>query len=274
MKHSALLLAILILTLFCYGQTNLFCYGPANDDCSFILNSYDKKAIKDNKIDTIWVTINISEEKTERFYAFDKLGNLTYTVTSDETGNKTSESILKYNSQGQLISKKDKEEMTDDNTAYFYNTSNQLIKTVTKNKANETITVSYTYNKQKLIEETRKENTGKLITKYKYGAEGRLIDLMMLTLQGSDTKASVAMHKSVSYDSRGNKSLEEVTFLLKDTVVYQYDENNKLVSVQKGKDVAKYSYNNAGLLVQKEVTQFLIDSPLTYTEKYRYVVRQ
>lgn len=274
MKHSVLFFAISILTLFSHGQTNLFCYGPANDDCTFSMNSYDKKIIKDHKIDTVCVTIDFSGEKTERFYAFDKLGNLTYSVTFDETGNKTSESILKYNPQGQLISKKDKEEMIDDNTAYFYNTSNQLIKTVTKNKANESITVSYTYSKQKLVEEIRKESTGKLISKYKYDAQGRLIDFTLLTLKGSDTKGSVAMHKSTSYDSRGNKSLEEVTFFTKDTVVYQYDENNKLISVQKGKNEAKYFYNNAGLLVQKEITKFLIDSPMAYTEKYRYVVRQ
>ena len=158
MKHSALLLAISILTLFCYGQTNLFCYGPANDDCAFSSNSYDKRVVKDNKIDTICVTIDISGNKTERFYAFDKMGNLIYTVTFDETGNKTSESILKYNPQEQLISKKDKEEMINDNTSYFYNTNGQLIKAVTKNKTNETIIVTYSYDQQKLVEETRKEN--------------------------------------------------------------------------------------------------------------------
>jgi len=266
MKHSTLLLAVSILTLFCYGQ--------ANDDNAFIGNSYDKKIVKDNNIDTICVTIDFLDKKTERFYAFDKLGNLTYTVTFDETGNKTSESILKYNPQGQLVSKKDKEEMIDDNTSYFYNTNSQLERAVTKNKANETITETYIYDKQKLVEETRKENTGKLITKYRYDAQDRLIDLTTLTLQGNDTKGTVAIHKSISYDSKGNKSLEEVTFFTKDTVTYKYDENRKLILVQKEKDTEKYSYNDKGLLIQKDITKFFIDSPMTYTEKYRYVTRQ
>jgi uncharacterized protein RhaS with RHS repeats len=95
-----------------------------------------------------------------------------------------------------------------------------------------------------------------------------------LALQGNDTKGTVAVHKSISYDSKGNKSLEEVTFFTKDTVVYQYDENNKLVVVQKGKDTERYSYNNKGLLIQKQITKFFMDSPMTYTEKYRYVARQ
>ena len=69
-------------------------------------DEYDKKTIKENRIDTVCVTIDFSDKKIERFYAFDKLGNLIYTVTFDETGNKTSESILKYNSNGQLISKR------------------------------------------------------------------------------------------------------------------------------------------------------------------------
>ncbi len=253
---------------------SFFCFGQTNDDNAFISNSYDNKIVKNNNIDTICVTIDFSDKKTERFYAFDKWGNLTYTVTLDEIGNRTSESNLKYNSHGQLISKKDKEEMIDDNTSYFYNTSGQLERAVTKNKAKETITTTYTYDKQKLIKETRKENTGKLITKYKYDTQDRLIDLTTLTLQGSDTKGAVAIHKTISYDSKGNKSLEEVTFFAKDSVVYKYDENNKLVLVKKGKDMEKYSYNNVGLLVQKEITKFFMDSPMTYTEKYRYVVRQ
>jgi hypothetical protein len=267
MKHSFLFLALSIMTFFCYGQTN--------DDNAFISNSYDKKVVKENHIDTILVTIDFESKKTEQFYAFDKLGNLTYTVTFDETGNKTSESILRYNPQGQLISKKDKEEMIDDNTSYFYNTNGLLERAVTKNKANETITVTYIYDKQKLVEETRKENTGKLITKYKYDTQDHLIDLTTLTIQGSDTKGTVAIHKSISYDSKGNKSSEDDTFFTKDTVVYQYDENNKLVVVQKGKDKARYSYNYKGLLIQKEITKFFfMDSPMTYTENYRYVARQ
>jgi YD repeat-containing protein len=266
MKHSFLLLSLSIMTLFCYGQTN--------DDNSLFSNSYDKKVVKDNNIDTICVVIDFSNKQTERFYAFDKLGNLTYTITFDETGNKTSESTLKYNSQGKLISKKDKEEMIDDSTSYFYNISGQLERAVTKNNANQTTTVTYTYDKQKLVEETRKENTGQLVTKYKYDTRDRLIELTTLTLQGNDTTGTVAVHKSISYDSKGNKSSEEATFFTKDTVVYQYNENNKLVVVQKGKDTERYYYNSRGLLTQKEITKFLIDRPMTYTEKYRYVVRQ
>ena len=94
-----------------------------------------------------------------------------------------------------------------------------------------------------------------------------------MTLQGNDTKGTVAIHKTISYDSKSNKSLEEVTFFTKDTIVYQYDNNNKLVLVQKGKDAEKYSYNNKGLLFQKEITKFIMDSPMTYTESYRYVTR-
>ena len=251
-----------------------FCSGQTNDDNAFISNSYDKKAVKENYIDSISVTIDFANKKTERFYAFNKLGNLTYSVTIDDTGNKTSESMLKYNPQGQLISKKDKEEMIDDNTSYLYNTNGQLERAVTKNKASETITMTYIYDKQKLVEETRKESTGKLITKYKYDAQDRLTDLTTLTLQGSNSKGTVAIHKSIFYDSKGNKSFEEVTLFTKDTVVYHYDENNKLILVQKGKDTEKYSYNDKGLLIQKEITKFFMDSPMTYTEKYSYVARQ
>lgn len=255
-----------MLTLFCHGQTN--------DDNAFFSNSYDKKIVRDNNIDTVCVVIDFSGKKTERFYAFDKFGNLTYTVTFDETGTKTSESILKYNSKEQLISKKDKEEMINDNTDYFYNASGQLEKAVTRNKDNEVITVIYSYDEQKLVEETRKERTGKLVTKYKYDKQNRLVDLTTLTLQGSDTKGTVAIHKTFSYDSNGNKSLEEVTFFTKDTVVYQYDEKNRLTLAQKSKDTEKYFYNNSGLLTQKDIVKFLIDTPMNYSEKYRYVVRQ
>jgi len=250
------------------------CFGQTNDDNAFITNSFDKRAIKDNKIDTIYVTIDFSGKKTERLYAFDNFGNLTYTVTFNEKGNKTSQSILKYNSKGQLVSKEDNEEMIDDSTTYFYDANGILEKAVTENKNKETVMVTYTYDKQKLVEETRKEKTGKLITKYKYDNQSRLVDLTTLTLQGNDTKGTVAIHKTISYDGKGNKSQEEVTFFTKDTVVYQYDENNKLVLVQKGKDTEKYFYNDKGLLAQKDILKFLIDTPMTYSEQYRYVVRQ
>jgi hypothetical protein len=266
MKHSILLLSLSIVTVCSFGQTN--------DDNAFITNSYNKKTIKDNNIDTISVIIDFSDKKTERFYAFDKSGNLTYTVTFDETGTKTSQSILKYNPEGQLFSKKDNEEMIDDSTTYFYNENGLLEKAVTKSKNKETVIVTYTYDKQKLVEETRKEKTGKLITKYKYDNQSRLVDLTTLTLQGNDTKGTVAIHKTISYDSKGNKSQEEIMFFTKDTVIYQYDENNKLALVQKGKDTEKYFYNDKGLLLQKEIVKFFFDSPTTYSEKYRYVVRQ
>lgn len=266
MKHSILLLSLSIVTVCSFGQTN--------DDNAFIANSYNKKTIKDNNIDTIQVTIDLSGKKTKRIYTFDTSGNLTYTITFDEMGNKTSQSVLKYNPQGQLVSKKDNEEMIDDSTSYFYNKNGLLEKAVTKSKNKETVIVTYTYDKQKLVEETRKEKTGKLITKYKYDNQNRLVDLTTLTLQGNDTKGTVAIHKAISYDSKGNKSQEEIMFFTKDTVIYQYDENNKLVLVQKGKDTEKYFYNDKGLLLQKEIVKFFFDSPTTYSEKYRYVVRQ
>jgi hypothetical protein len=250
------------------------CFGQTNDDKAFITNSYDKKTIKENNIDTIYVTIDFSGKKTERLYAFDRLGNLTYTATFNETGNKTSQSILKYNSKGQLIFEKDNEKLIDDSTTYYYNTNSLLERSLTKNKAKETIIVTYAYDKEKLLEETRKEKTGKSITKYKYDKKDRLIDLTTLTLQSNGSKGTAAFHKKISYDSKGNKYLEEVTFFTRDTVIYQYDENNKLISVQKGKDAENYSYNDKGLLIQKDITKYLIDSPMTYSEKYRYALRQ
>lgn len=266
MKHLSLILILSILTLFCNGQTN--------DDKAYFGNTYDKKVVKDYNIDTVCVVIDFYGKKTERFYAFDKVGNLTYTVTFDNTGNKTSESTLDYNPQGQLVSKKDAEEMINDNTSYLYNRNGQLERTVTKNKTNEIITTTYTYDKQKLVEETRKEHAGKLVTTYKYDTQDHLIDLTTLTIQGKDNKGTVAIHKSIFYDTKGNKALEEVTFITKDTVVYQYDENNKLLLVEKGKESERYSYDSIGLLIEKEITKFRIVSPMTYTEKYRYVIRQ
>ncbi len=248
--------------------------GQTNDDNAFFTNSYDKKVVSSNNIDTICIVINFSGKKTERFYAFDKFGNLTYSITFDQTGTKTSESILKYNSQGQLIYRKDNDQMINNHTDYFYNANRDLAKAVTKEKDNEIITVMYSYDKQKLVEETRKERTGKLVTKYKYDKQNRLIDLTTLTLHGSDTKGTIAIHKTFSYDNNSNKSLEEVTFFTKDTIVYRYDEKNRLTLVQKGNDTEKYFYNDNGLLIRKDIVKFFIDTPMSYAEKYRYVVRQ
>jgi hypothetical protein len=62
-KYSILLLSLSIMALCGFGRVN--------DDNAFMRNSYDKKIIKENRIDTICIAIDFSGEKTERFYAFD-----------------------------------------------------------------------------------------------------------------------------------------------------------------------------------------------------------
>ncbi len=252
------------------------CFGQVNDEQTFLDNSYNKKAVKENKIDSVIekVQLHNNNKQIRRLFSFDNLGNLTYFVTTNEKGNKTSETVLKYNNRGQLISRKDKEEMIDNNSSYSYNKNDQLDKVITVNKDGETITVTYVYDGQNLIEEKRKENSSQLLTKYKYDNNRHLIDLTTLTFIGSDTKGAVALHKSIFYDSKGNKSLENVEFFKNDTITYKNDESNKLALVKKGKDTEKMFYNDNGLLIKKEVTKFFMDRRSSYTEFYEYKIRK
>lgn len=266
MKFSVLFLVLSFIQSGCHAQVN--------DDDAFIYNKYDKRFVRDQKIDSVFVSFGLPDHKSCRFYAFDKAGNLTSSVTRDGNQQITSTSVLTYDINGRLTMRVDKEEMINDSTLYFYNEDGQPEKTLTWNMENDTLSVINTYHNKKLIRENRAEPTGRLITDYQYDAHDQIIEITVRSLQGNDTTGTVAIHKTFSYNSNGSKSREITTLFITDTSTYHYNSSGQLVFIQKSDDSEEYFYTPEGLLEKKVVTKSSFNKPTTFTELYRYVTHK
>ncbi len=97
-----------LLVLYILLLSSLFSFSQVNDDITFFENNYDKKLIVVKQIEIVNIKMyNRGSLFGTSYYHFDKLGNLTNLVIEDSIGKKRSEYYFKYNSFGDVVTRKE-----------------------------------------------------------------------------------------------------------------------------------------------------------------------
>lgn len=292
MKH---LLSITCLFLY------LFSAAQVNDDAAFINGSYDKSYVKSRQIHSVNIEIVSKGNRLVRQHNFDSIGNLIYTSTSNEIGQKLNESHSKYNQFGDKIStsRVSLNRNTSDSTSYervylsnklikessgkigyskeyYYNDLGQLVKITTTNDHGVTTSTLHRYDDAgKEIESVWMQNRSKKITKNIYDNQGSLIEFIETFYEPSDTVGKLFLHKRLLYNANGKIVKEEYLGgyfdFDKDTKEYFYDNSGNLVQYKTDKEILNFTYDINGYLSKKETR---LNGMLNSVETYSYRLRQ
>lgn len=269
MKSTFLINLLLFITLSCFSQDSEYDTLPAGINSS--------QTIRDYRIDSIIITRDFQGQKGTRYFTFDTMGKTTSIITLDDLGNKIMESLFIYNNDGNLIEKIDNEDMDgikiETKWICFYNNIGQATKLITVIDRKDTIKTTLTYGTNERIQESRSNKGERILINYKYDERNKLIETTGTFFNENDSNGTIGLHTQIFYNPYGNKILELVSFSTVDTIVYKYNNNNKLVSIQKRKSTEKYFYNESGLISKREIIRSSPDQSYFYSEFYRYVIR-
>ena len=236
-----------------------------------------------------------------RQHKFDSVGNLIYSSTSDETGQKLNESHSKYNQFGDKLCtiQIDLNDNEVDSTSYerdyrsnklikescpeigyskeyYYNDLGQLVKTTITNEEGPTTSTFHSYDiKGNEIESVWTQNRSKKTTKNIYDNNDKLIEIVETFFEPSDTIGKLFLHKRLTYGPNSKISKEEYLGgywdFDKETKEYKYDDVGNLIQYHEGQTTIKYTYDRNMRLLTKETAR---SNGAVTMENYNYCINE
>jgi hypothetical protein len=264
-----------LLVLYTLLLLNQLSFSQVNDDITFFENSYDKKLIVANQIETVNIKMySHGSFFSSSHYDFDKLGNLTNLIISDSIGKRLSEFNFKYNSYGDLVFRKENNfESGNSYEVNFFKTykNDRLVK---DSSTELPFVYEYYYNENNQLTQTviSFDASGKMrkIISNIYGKDDQVVRIIEKIFNANtDTVGTIVSQRLVNYNVNGKKieEIEEIKdtygFLNKGSIEYIYDEKGNLSEI-KPINAAWYGYryNDQGLIISKHIFMDLPDNLL------------
>lgn len=270
-------------TILCCLLSYLTCKSQVNDFNAFVDGTYDKNALRKNRIDTIIIEEVWENAGTVYHFAFNRSGNLTYQRSqhhSQENATYIGETFYTYNTAGklQLVRSFDLSHGGNNlryTSSFYYDKTGLLTSEETTSHFDVTDTAITVYGYSNgVIEHSVLKNSNpgyELITNYAYNIKGLLSRLE--TISASDNDTSVT---TFTYDSKGHKLSEKKAGTILDFVsrTFTYEPSGKLITKNEedGNDTLEivFLYDDAGLLQKISST----GKKSWSFESYRYVKRK